>query len=88
MVRLNVTVWNEFRHEKPTMPKLPKYIPMGYIMLLLRFKRTWFNVGTATLDEPEHGLTEEVLAKTDVLIWWGHMAHHEVQDEIVDRVHQ
>ena len=42
-------------------------------------------VRTATLDEPEHGLTEEVLAETDVLIWWGHMAHGEVKDEIVDR---
>jgi trehalose utilization protein len=42
----------------------------------------------ATLDEPEHGLTEEVLDQTDVLTWWGHCAHKEVSDEIVDRVHQ
>ena len=45
-------------------------------------------VKTATLKEPEHGLTQEVLDNTDVLIWWGHMAHDQVQDEIVDRVHQ
>ena len=45
-------------------------------------------VRTATLDEPEHGLTEGVLAETDVLTWWGHMAHDEVSDEIVDRVQQ
>jgi trehalose utilization protein len=38
------------------------------------------------LDEPEHGLSDAVLAATDVLIWWGHMAHHEVQDAIVDKV--
>lgn len=44
-------------------------------------------VTTATLDEPEHGLTEEVLAGTDVLLWWGHMAHDEVADAVVDRVH-
>ena len=43
---------------------------------------------TATLDMPEHGLTQEVLDHTDVLIWWGHMAHHEVTDEIVDRVQE
>lgn len=47
-----------------------------------------FQVRTATLDEPEHGLTNEVLADTDVLVWWGHMAHDEVQDEIVQRVQQ
>jgi trehalose utilization protein len=45
-----------------------------------------FSVATATLDEPEHGLTEQRLAETDVLIWWGHMAHEEVQEAIVDRV--
>ena len=43
---------------------------------------------TATLDEPEHGLTEEVLADTDVLVWWGHAAHGEVADEVVERVHR
>ena len=43
---------------------------------------------TATLDEPEHGLTEEVLGNTDVLTWWGHAAHGEVEDEIVERVHK
>ena len=45
-------------------------------------------VRTATLDDPEHGLTEEVLAETDVLIWWGHAAHDEVADEVVERVHR
>lgn len=42
----------------------------------------------ATLDQPDHGLTRDVLDNTDVLLWWGHMAHDEVKDEIVDRVHQ
>ena len=46
------------------------------------------DVKTATLEQPEHGLTEEVLDNTDVLIWWGHMAHERVQDEIVERVHK
>ena len=47
-----------------------------------------FAVRAATLDEPEHGLTEDVLAETDVLTWWGHAAHDKVSDEIVDRVHE
>jgi trehalose utilization protein len=41
---------------------------------------------TATLQEPEHGLSEERLAGTDVLLWWGHAAHGDVRDEIVERV--
>lgn len=47
-----------------------------------------FEVRTATQDEAEHGLTEDVLAETDVLTWWGHIAHDEVSDKIVQRVHQ
>jgi trehalose utilization protein len=43
-------------------------------------------VRTATLEEPEHGLSEEVLAQTDVLTWWGHAGHDRVRDDIVERV--
>lgn len=84
-----VTVWNEFRHEKES-ERVAAVYPAGIheaIATELR-QRADLVVQTATLDEPEHGLTEGRLAYTDVLIWWGHKAHGEVQDEIVDRVHQ
>ncbi len=42
----------------------------------------------AVLDDLEHGLTAEVVDTTDVMLWWGHMAHDEVKDEIVRRVHK
>ena len=42
--------------------------------------------GTATLQEVDHGLPESRLAETDVLIWWGHLAHNQVSDQVVDRV--
>jgi trehalose utilization protein len=45
-------------------------------------------VRTATLQEPEHGLTEDVLDATDVLTWWGHAAHDEVDDAVVAHVHE
>lgn len=41
---------------------------------------------TATLQEPEHGLTEERLKGTDVLLWWGHKDHGAVSDDVVERV--
>ena len=47
-----------------------------------------FSVRTATLDEPEHGLSQTVLDQTDVLIWWGHMVHEKVDDAIAERVYQ
>ena len=86
---IRVTVWNEFRHEKEPNHESGKIYPQGIHEAIAKHLRTQpdMEVRTATLDEPEHGLTEEVLANTDVLTWWGHMAHSEVSDEIVDRVH-
>jgi trehalose utilization protein len=83
---LRVTVWNEGRHEK-THDKVRQVYPEGLHQPIVSFLRDQgMQAHAATLDEPEHGLTETVLAETDVLIWWGHMAHDDVQDAIVDRV--
>lgn len=85
---LRVTVWNEARHEKKN-PAVQKIYPDGmHAVIASALTEQGFTVRTATLDEPEHGLTEEVLANTDVLTWWGHLAHGDVQDEIVERVHK
>ncbi|TJY41153.1 trehalose utilization protein ThuA [Cohnella pontilimi] len=84
---INVTIWNEYRHEKKN-EKVSSVYPQGMHAAIAEGLNVNANVTIATLDEPEHGLTEEVLAKTDVLIWWGHTAHDEVQDEIVQRVYQ
>jgi trehalose utilization protein len=88
MSEIQVTVWNEFRHEK-VKEAVKQIYPDGIHTTIADFlKKQGFQTRTATLDEPEHGLSEAVLANTDVLIWWGHMAHHEVKDQIVDRVQQ
>ncbi|MBV9788433.1 MAG: ThuA domain-containing protein [Chloroflexi bacterium] len=86
--QVRITVWNEYRHEQNN-PKVAAVYPEGiHAAIAAPLREQGFEVRTATLDEPEHGLTEEVLAATDVLIWWGHMAHGDVRDEIVDRVQQ
>ena len=38
------------------------------------------------MDQHENGLPDEALAETDVLVWWGHVAHDQVADEVADRV--
>ena len=82
-----VTVWNEFRHEQRDGHKAKELYPQGlHTAIADGLRERGLEVRTATLDEPEHGLTEEVLNDTDVLTWWGHMAHEEVSDEIVARV--
>jgi trehalose utilization protein len=84
---LRVTVWNEFRHERSN-PKVAAIYPDGiHEALAAPLRGAGSTVRTATLDEPEHGLSAEALRATDVLLWWGHKAHAEVRDEVVSRVH-
>ena len=84
---IRVTVWNEFRHER-TSEEIARLYPDGMHAAIASSlnEQPGITARTATLDEPEHGLTQAALAETDVLTWWGHVAHGEVQDEIVDRV--
>lgn len=83
---MNVTIWNENFHEKE-MPEVTKLYPGGIHEYIASFlKSDEINVRTATLDDEECGLTEEVLADTDVLLWWGHAKHEDVPDEIAERV--
>ena len=84
--KIRVTVWNEYRHEK-THEEVAKCYPIGIHGAIAEYlSEQGLNVKTATLDEPEHGLTEDVLDTTDVLTWWGHMAHRDVDDAIVEKV--
>ena len=83
-----VTVWNENVHEREEEEIAERYPDgiHGAIAEGLRDEGEGYEVRTATLDEPEHGLTEDVLDRTDVLVWWSHAANDEVADEIADRV--
>ena len=88
-MKIKATVWNEYRDERKE-GEAKKVYPDGIHTAIKSFLDTTgeFEVKTATLDEPEHGLTDEVLDNTDVLIWWGHTAHHEVRDDIVEKVYE
>ena len=76
---IRVTVWNEFRHEKASKEVAAIY-PNGLHATIAEFlgKNDDIECRLACLDDPEHGLTDDVLDNTDVLIWWGHMAHDQV----------
>ena len=88
---LRVTVWGENRHEQHQ-PHVAEIYPHGMHNTIREGieenlgKRA--EVATVTLDDPEHGLTEDRLRNTDVLVWWGHAAHGEVTDEVAERVHR
>ena len=79
---IRVLVWNEFRHEK-TKENVKAIYPDGMHTVIADFlKDDDIEVKTAWLDQENCGITKEVLDNTDVLIWWGHMAHNEVPDSV------
>lgn len=92
--KISVIVWNEFQHERQN-PAVQAIYPDGLHAVIAQGLRDTpalnpgalpLDISTATLDQPEHGLSEERLAGCDVLVWWGHRAHDQVEDAIVERV--
>ena len=84
---MQITVWNEFLHEQRN-PAVAALYPEGIhgaIATGLRAGLPDAEITTATLAAPEHGLPAAVLDATDVLFWWGHLAHHEVADAVGQR---
>lgn len=84
---LRVTIWNEFVHER-TDPAVQALYPRGiheYLAGILEEEKD-LQVRTATLDMPEQGLSESLLAETDVLIWWSHIRQEALSDEAARRV--
>ncbi len=83
---MKITIWNEFIQEKTDEPVAAVY-PDGIHNVIADYLRSeGLDVRTATLNEPQHGLSEATLSETDVLVWWGHKAHREVDDKIVDKI--
>ena len=79
---LQVLVWNEGQHEKRN-KTVQQIYPHGICAPLVESLRAQGDIHTqmVTLDDPEQGLSEATLAQTDVLVWWGHVAHDQVRDE-------
>lgn len=84
---IKALVWGENVHEQTNKVVSENY-PNGMHERIAQALREdgAIDATTATLQQPEHGLTKERLAETDVLLWWGHAAHGDVADEIVERV--
>jgi trehalose utilization protein len=86
---IRAVVWNEYVHEREN-PVVREIYPEGIhgtIAAALN-RDEGIDAGTATQDQPEHGLPGDRLDEIDVLLWWGHKAHGQVSDEVVDRVAQ
>jgi len=88
---VRVTVWGENVHERieeHVRAIYPDGMHTAVAAGLEALLGDRVRVRTATLDQPDHGLPEAVLEETDVLTWWGHRAHDQVDDTVVERVHR
>ncbi|MFD1721636.1 ThuA domain-containing protein [Amnibacterium endophyticum] len=90
---MRITVWNENVHETRGDDVVRELYPEGIHGQIAKGLAPHFAddgdvIRTAVLQDDEHGLTEQVLDETDVLLWWGHIAHDQVSDEVVERVHR
>ena len=87
MSKIRVVVWGEYVHEQKS-EAIRRVYPDGIHNCIAKSlaSNDSFAVSTATLQEPEHGLAESRLDEIDVLLWWGHIAHGQVADQVVDRV--
>lgn len=89
--QVKVVVWGENVHEHRDAQVKALY-PDGMHTVIAQGIRERLgeraDVRTATLDQDQHGLPPDILDETDVLTWWGHVAHDAVSDEVVDRVYQ
>jgi trehalose utilization protein len=76
-----VVVWSEGTAPKDVYPKDVNTVIAEGLQSL-----SGWEITTASLGEPDQGLTEDRLNQTDVLMWWGHKKHGEVTDDLVNRI--
>jgi len=90
MKKIRVTIWNEFIEEQlqdEPGPLIRTIYPNGiHKALAANLSSDDLEIRTATLEEPEQGLPDDVLNTTDVLVRWGHLKHSMVNDALVDKI--
>lgn len=83
---LNVTVWNEHIHEQEDESVAERYPDGIHGAIASIFEEDRFTVRTTTLDDDEQGVPDSLLDRTDVLVWWEHLAHDDIADRTVERI--
>jgi trehalose utilization protein len=76
-----VVVWSEGTSPKNVYPN----DICGAIAEGLKELKGW-EVVEARLSDANQGLPDELLNRTDVLIWWGHRKHDQVSNILVDKI--
>jgi trehalose utilization protein len=79
--RNTVVVWSEGSAPKKVYPDDIN----GAIVAGLAPLPGW-DIVKASITDPDQGLPDELLQRCDVLVWWGHVKHGQVKDELVTKI--
>lgn len=85
---INVTIFNEFIHEREDETTKAVYPDGMHITLKNALESDDIKVTTITLDDIKDGIDSQLLKNTDVMLWWGHVGHDFVPDEVAKAVGQ
>ena len=85
---LRITIYNEFVHEKVDENTRLVYPDGIHNEIKRAIESDEIAVNTITLDDVKENFDVSVFDETDILIWWGHAAHHLVPDEVAVAVQQ
>ncbi|MEZ5042821.1 MAG: alpha/beta hydrolase fold domain-containing protein [Saprospiraceae bacterium] len=84
--KIKVVVWDE--RQKKQQKAYPDF--MGNHIADYLKKNDLLRVYSVGLDDPEQGLSDEVLENCEVMIWWGHVRHPEISvatsKKLIERV--
>jgi trehalose utilization protein len=83
-----VVVWSEgTANVDPVSKKVyPQDINTAIAEGLAPLEASGWQVVKASLNDPDQGISDELLGSTDVLIWWGHKRHGDVKDDLVNKI--
>jgi len=76
-----VVVWSEGTAPKDVYPNDIN----GAVAEGLASLKGW-EVVKAGIDDPDQGISDSLLNRCDVLVWWGHKKHKLVEDTLVDKI--
>ena len=83
---INVTIFNEFIHEREDETTKSVYPDGMHVTIKNAIESDEIKVTTITLDDIKDGIDAELLKNTDVMLWWGHVGHDFVPDEVAKAV--
>ncbi len=90
MKKINVTIWNEGYHERESQAVRDVYPEGIHGCLAQFFGGDHPEIGTVrafTMYDEEQGFKQEDLNDTDVLIYWAHCCHGQIEDQYVQRIY-